>query len=87
MASGASGSYHARIHPSRFPRAAACGERPCSIADLILWQRTQSGLSVISATHSRGRHPLGFFAYYRIKVPCACAASFIEMTLRNPPDP
>jgi hypothetical protein len=51
---------------------------------LILWQRTQSGLSVISTTHSWGRHPLGFFAYYRIKVPCACAASFIETTLRNP---
>ena len=38
---------------------AAYGERPCSIAALILWQRTQSGLSVISATHSWGRAPVG----------------------------
>src|SRR5260370_35597185 len=40
-----------------FSSRAASGERPCSIADLILWQRSQSGLSVISATHSWGYVP------------------------------
>ena len=73
--------HSSRAHSSQpFSSRAAWGERPRPIADLILWQRSQSGLSLISATHSWGRRPSGFFADQRIKVPCVCAVPFIAAT-------
>jgi hypothetical protein len=52
--------HSSREHSSQpFSSRAASRERPRSIADLILWQRTQSGLPVILAILTPGQVPVG----------------------------